>query len=250
MGTIETRLQYSISGGYSWFANRDFSTQPLTFFDDGQALNTLNNVQRLHSGYSISLNATINSWRYVSNEFGYNYNSAPVTVDIIDTGSGSSASTSAVVDGGQVRQFTYNTLVHLRPNGSRFRPYVAAGPSFQLLRLTDSDAKKNQLLSISVRDVALIVAAYNFGHTPPLEGGGIFQFGFQYGAGYKYQLTPRFFLRGDFRETISAQPDYWTKSYGNLDNYLTPPISASFGHQHLGGLLRQRVATVGLGISF
>lgn len=247
--SYKTRLQYSISGGYSWFGNRDFSTQPLSFFDNGETVGTVNYVQRLHTGFSISLNATINSWRYVSNEFGYNYNSAPLTLAIVDTGTNPVA-TSTLVDGGQVRQFTYNTLLHLRPNGSRFRPYIAAGPSFQLLRLTSSSPTKNQLLSVTVRDAALIVAAYNFGHTPPLEGGGIFQFGLQYGAGYKYQLTPRFFLRGDFRETISSQPDYWFKSYGNLSNYLTPPISASFGKEHLGGLLRQRVATTGIGISF
>ncbi len=248
--SYKTRLQYSISGGYSWFTNRDFSTQPLSIFDDGDLLGTYAFVQRLHSGYSISLNATINSWRYVSNEFGYNYNSAPLTITTVDTDPTDGIPPATDVDGGQVRQFTYNTLVHLRPNGSRFRPYFAAGPSFQLLRLTDSKPTKNPLLSTTVRDVAIIVAAYNFGHTPPLEGGGIFQFGFQYGAGYKYQLTPRLFLRGDFRETISSQPDYWSKSHGNLGNYLSPPISGTFGTQQLGSLLRQRVATTGVGVSF
>lgn len=59
------------------------------------------------------------------------------------------------------------------------------------------------------------MGAYQFDWLP-LEGGGIFHFGLQYGGGFKYQITSRFFLRTDYRETLSPQPDYWTKSYPTL----------------------------------
>lgn len=253
--SYQTRLAYSISGGYSRFANRTFSTQPLTDYDftTHDELVGADFTQALHAGYVIAPKATINSWRYVSNEFGYTYNEAPLT---ITTSTNDGNPPSVQYDSGQVRQFTYNTLVHLRPNGSRLRPFVAVGPSFQLLRLYDSQPTKNRLLSLTVKDVGLIIDAYNFGHKPPLEGGGVFQFGFQYGGGFFYQLTPRFFVRSDFRETISPQPDYWSKSYPFIRD-LNASTSADgsgaqfvIGKQTFGGVLRQRNATTGIGISF
>ncbi len=254
--SYKTRLEYSISGGYSRFANRTFSDQPLSDFDSAlnEELIGVNFVQALHAGYVIAPRATINSWRYVSNEFGYTYNKAPLTITNIYNQAGMPPDVQ--YDDGQVRQFTYNTLVHLRPNGSRFRPFIAVGPSFQLLRLYDSQPSKNRLLSITVKDVGVIVDAYNFGHKPPLEGGGIFQFGLQYGGGFKYQLTPKLFLRSDFRETISPQPDYWSKSYAYIRE-LNAQTAANgsdaqfiIGKQVFGGLLRQRIYTTGIGISF
>jgi opacity protein-like surface antigen len=59
----------------------------------------------------------------------------------------------------------------------------------------------------------LIKAAFDFGNTPPLDGGGIFQFGLQYGAGMKYRVSPRMMLRADWRETWSKNPDLISDSY-------------------------------------
>jgi hypothetical protein len=247
----KTKLEYSVSGGYSRFANRVFSEQPLADVDTstGIPLSSATFVQALHSGWLIAPRATINSWRYFSNEFGYTYNEAPLT---ITTRYGDGSPPDVQFDGGQVRQFSYNTIFHARPNGARFRPYAAAGPVFQLLRLTDSQPTKNKLLAFTVKDVGLIVDAYNFGHKPPLEGGGTFQFGLQYGGGYKYQLTPRFFVRSDFRETISPQPDYWSKSYPTILalNNGAPILKFEIRPQTKGGLLRQRMFMTGVGISF
>jgi opacity protein-like surface antigen len=253
----KTKLEYSISGGYSRFANRIFSEQPLCDCYVGPPIPgfspsvSATYVQALLSGYNIAPRATINSWKYVSNEFGYTYNDAPLTVTSYydadaDTPPG------LLYDDGQVRQFSYNALFHARPNGARFRPYAAVGPVFQLLRLTDSHPTKNKLLSITVKDAGIILDAYNFGHTPPLEGGGIFQFGLQYGAGYEYHVTPRFFIRSDFRETISPQPDYWSKSYPTINalNTDTTVLKFIIGKQTFGGALRQRTFTTGIGISF
>lgn len=251
--SYKTKLMYSVSAGYSRFANHDFSSQPLAdvYTPTGEDLLGATFVQALHSGYNIAPRATINSWKYVSNEFGYTYNKAPLTITTIYDPSDNTPP-SVQYDDGQVRQFSYNALFHLRPNGSRFRPYAAAGPVLQLLRLYDSKPTKNKLLSIAVKDAGIIVDAYNFGHKPALEGGGIFQFGFQYGAGYIFHVTPRFFIRSDFRETISPQPDYWSKSYPTILalNQGTESLKFVIGKQTFGGPLRQRSFTTGFGISF
>lgn len=252
-----TRLDYSISAGYSRFNQPQYSIQTIYLTTPGippplGVNEQIAELTQLHTGWNIAPRVTLNSWRYVSNEFGYTYNSAALTI----TGKSSDPEFQSTYDyfDGQLRQFTYNALFHLRPNGKRFRPYAAVGPSFQLLRLTDSQPAKNSLLKFTIKDVGIIVGAYEFGSKPPLEGGGIFQFGLQYGGGFKYQVTPRFFIRSDFRETLSPQPDYWTKSY---------PTIKSFGETEGGGLfaftigplinsgpLQHQMFTSGFGISF
>jgi len=126
------------------------------------------------------------------------------------------------------------------------------GVSFQLLRLTEAKPTVNPLLKLAIKDLGLIIGAYQFGSLPPLEGGGIFQFGFQYGGGFKYQITPRFFVRTDFRETVSPQADYWTKSYPTIrkDIVEDPTDSVVIKRLQKFGPLRQQVVTAGVGISF
>lgn len=120
----------------------------------------------------------------------------------------------------------------------------------RLLRLTDSKPKVNPLFKLALKDLGLIVGAYQFGSLPPLEGGGIFQFGLQYGGGFKYQLTPRFFLRADFRQTLSPQPDYWTKSYPTIRKDLVedPGDGVEIKPYQKFAPLRQNATTVGFGI--
>ena len=55
---------------------------------------------------------------------------------------------------------------------------------------------------LGLQNLGIIKAAYDFGCTPPLEGGGIFQFGLQYGAGPKVRAA-RLAVRADFRESLS-----------------------------------------------
>ena len=250
--TYASKLEYSLSGGYSRFANRDFSAQPIADQESDGSLILFSGtfVNALHSGYAIAPHATLNSWRHVSSEFGYTYNSARLSLNLHDNAGGPPV--PQIFDG-QVRQFSYNTLLHLRPNGSRLRPYAAIGPVFQLLRLYDAQPTKNKILQFTIKDAGLIVDAYSFGHKPPLEGGGIFQFGLQYGAGYVYHLTPHLILRSDFRQTLSPQPDYWTKSYPTIQALNTATaggLQFVLGPQHFGGPLRQNLFTTGFGISF
>jgi opacity protein-like surface antigen len=258
--SYKTRLSFSVSGGYSRFGDSEFSTQNLLFNVNedppfGGPFN-IAEINQLHTGWSITVNSTLDSWKYVSNEFGYSYNKAPLSILGVFSGEGElfdgTTPPTYLYDDGQVRQFTYNMLFHARPNGKRLRPYVAIGPTFQLIRLTDSKPSKNQLLDIAVKDVGIIVDAYNFGTRPPLEGGGIFQFGLQYGAGVKYQITPRWFVRSDFRETLSSQPNWWKKSLPDLEGILGPgPVQyVGAGPYVSAGPLRQQRFSAGFGVSF
>ena len=71
--------------------------------------------------------------------------------------------------------------------------------------------------ALGLKNIGLIKAAFDFGSTPPLDGGGIFQFGLQYGGGIKYRVSPRVMLRADFRETWSKNPDIIANSYEDYD---------------------------------
>ena len=179
-----TLLEFSISGGGSFFANDQFSNQGVILSSTSPPPIVLPQefLIFLHGGYTIAPKATLNTWKYVSNEFGYTYNKAPQET-AINTPSGPFPGVVRHVSdaNGQIRQFTYNALIQLRPNGKRLRPYAAIGPSFQLLRLTEAKPMINPLLKLAIKDLGLIVGAYQFGSKPPLEGGGIFQFGLQYG---------------------------------------------------------------------
>jgi hypothetical protein len=250
-----THLEFSISGGGSFFANPQFSSQGiiLSSTTPPPIVLPLDFPIYLHGGYTIAPKATLNSWKYVSNEFGYTYNRVPLEIAVnIPTGPSPGLVRHISDADGQIRQFTYNAVIHVRPNGKRFRPYGALGPSFQLLRLTDAKSQVNPILKLAIKDLGLIIGAYQFGSKPPLEGGGIFQFGLQYGGGFKYQITPRFFLRTDFRETLSPQPDYWTKSYPTLrkDLVVDPGDSLVIKPLEKFGPLRLQTASAGFGISF
>ncbi|HEX8817311.1 MAG TPA: LssY C-terminal domain-containing protein [Terriglobales bacterium] len=248
-----THLEFSVSGGYSMFAGSPFDVQHITFTLEAPPpigyTDHLASMNELQPGWGIAAKATLNSWRHFSNEFGYTYNDAALIISTASSVAG--VNPAPLYDDGQIRQFSYNLLFHARPNGKRFRPYAAAGPVFQLIRLTDSKPDKNRVLDATVKDVGLIVDAYNFGSRPPLEGGGIFQFGVQYGGGVKYQITPRFFVRTDFRETLSPQPNWWGKSLNHLQDYSAPGLyDFAPGARTVPGPLRQQLASGGIGISF
>jgi hypothetical protein len=110
----------------------------------------------------------------------------------------------------------------------------------------------NALLKFAFKEANALVSAFAFGSTPPLEGGGIFQPILHYGGGVKYHLTRRLVLRADFRETLSAQPDWWTKSHQSLrdlefdspDEWIEPLPVVKYGR------LRHQRLSAGIGITF
>jgi len=247
-----TRLMFSFNGGFSTFANDLFTTLPTTLVvtrpEGGEFRDPFDIHTSLADGWSISPKVTLNSWRHVSNEFSYSRSVTKLHAFGQDQLLGFPVD---VTGDAVIRRFTYNTIVHLRPNGSRFRPYAAVGPTFQLIHLQEAQSTSNSLLKFTVRDVALLVSAYSFGKKPPLEGGGIFQVGLDYGGGAIFQLTPRIFFRADFRETLSKQPNWWSTSA----HYLAEGVVSDSYHLEVSPVilhepLRHQLFTIGIGLSF
>ena len=87
----------------------------------------------IDDGWSAGLSVTMNTWRWVSSEFGYHIRRGKYRLEQFDIpgniDEGLGYETYGV--GLATRQFEYNLLVHARPRESRWRPYVAAGPALQ-----------------------------------------------------------------------------------------------------------------------
>jgi opacity protein-like surface antigen len=205
----------------------------------------------LHNGWNLGGTVTIDSQKYFSQEFSYNrsFSNFKMGLSVVDndTTSGTVQSAFAFNTAGLLTsQVAYNFLIHTRPKTSRLRPYFALGPALQLMHLDEAPIKKApSYWRLGLSNIGLLSAAYNFGSTPPLEGGGIFQVGFNYGGGVRYRLTPRWMIRVDYRETLTSQPDFWTKSVKNiisgveLDNatmtFVGPVFQGAMRQQRVGG---------------
>jgi hypothetical protein len=177
-------------------------------------------------GWAAGGSVTLNSWSHFSNEFSYFRQQVKYQLDSINTPI--PANGTVILDDSDLvtvpiglvtRQFEYNLLIHPTRPTSRWRPYAAVGPVLQLVALNGAPLKKPAgPFNIGLKNIGLIKAAFDFGNTPPLEGGGIFHFGLQYGAGVKFRVTPRIMLRADFRETWSKNPDIIADSYEDFDS--------------------------------
>jgi opacity protein-like surface antigen len=205
----------------------------------------------LHNGWNLGVSVTIDSQKYFSQEFSYNrsFSTFKMGLSVVDndTTSGTVQNAFAFSTTGLLTsQIAYNLLIHTRPKTSRLRPYFAVGPALQLMHLDDAPIKKApNYWKLGLSNIGLLSAAYNFGSTPPLEGGGIFQVGFNYGGGVRYRVTPRWMVRLDYRETLTSQPDFWTKSKSSilsgveLDNatmtFVGPIFDGAMREQRVGG---------------
>jgi hypothetical protein len=206
----------------------------------------------LSPGWAAGTTITLNCYRRFSGEFGFSYQRGRYRLGTFLMGDADSRAPGITEQstGLLSRQFQYNLLVHLRPRESRLRPYLAAGPVLQLIHLTDAPIKRaGGPFRYGMNNIGMVQAAYNFGNSSPLEGGGIFQFAAQYGAGVKYRIHPHWLVRIDFRETISAQPDFVPKP--SSDYYVDPDgISVKVTHPRLTGAFRQQRFTTGFAFTF
>jgi opacity protein-like surface antigen len=221
------RYEFAIEGGYLHMRETFLSTVGIVLSSrkPGDPLYELDIYDEVGDGWTVGGTVTVNSWRHFSNEFSYfrqqgKYSLLPELY--IDGSDLPTVDENMNLDSERVgfvtRQFEYNLLAHLRPPTSRWRPYLAVGPTFQLIALSDSPLKKPAgPFKLGLGNLGLIKAAFDFGRTPPLEGGGTFQFGLQYGAGIKYRITPRMMLRADYRETWSKNPDMIRNSYEDFE---------------------------------
>ena len=221
------RYEFAIEGGYLHLRESYLSLVEivLTSSHANDPMYEVDLFDEVGDGWAAGGTITVNSWRHFSNEFSYFRQQGKYTVGA-EVYKGNSdlpiVDESVNIDSQRVglatRQFEYNLLAHLRPPTSRWRPYIAVGPTFQLIALSDSPLKKPAgPFKLGLGNLGLIKAAFDFGRTPPLEGGGTFQFGLQYGAGIKYRVSPRTMLRADYRETWSMNPDIIRSSYKDFD---------------------------------
>jgi len=246
-----SKMSFSVNGGLTGFGGSTVTSLPGTLVASlgGQVVrDPLRLDTTLERGWTFSPKITLNTWKYVSNEFAYTRSQTNFRLNGKDevVGFGIDSRSKAAI-----RTFTYNTVVHPTPNGRRVRPYVAAGPAVQLIHLLEAAPEKSGLLKFAERDVALFVTAYNFGFKPDLDGGGVFQFGLNYGGGVKLHLSPRLFLRVDFRETVTRKPDFWKSVPQKLqESTATENLKLEFGPVVRNGALRHQVVTMGIGLAF
>lgn len=172
-------------------------------------------ADQVNGGWTAGIYVIANTWKRFSNEFSYNYQRGKYeTINLSAVGDGTDVDLDSNTVGLVTRQFEYNLLFHLRPPRSRWRPYLAAGPALQLISLDGAVIKKPAgPFRLGLQNIGVLKAAFDFGGTPPLEGGGIYQLGLQYGAGIKYRVLPRLTINTDYRETWSKNPDFIRDSY-------------------------------------
>lgn len=246
----ETFLEFSVNFGYSRFGNERFSTQPLTLivpFDDGSSFEfPTQATTALRPGWNVSIASTFNAHKHFAHETGFTWNKSK-----LDIGLETPISSDIIQHDADIRQFHYALLYHPRANGKRLRPYLAAGAGMQVVRLTDANEHGSRFLRYAFREVNILYAAFRLGQDPPLEGGAIFQGTLNYGGGIKYHLNHRVVLRADFRETLSPQPDFWTKSFETLRTMdSTDDIIIQPGELEKHGPMRHQRISLGVGITF
>jgi opacity protein-like surface antigen len=171
----------------------------------------------LHNGWNLGGSVTLDTQKYLSQEFSYNrsWSTFRIGLSVVDNDSTSPTVRTAFAfsdTGLLTSQMAYTLLINTRPKTSRLRPYFAVGPALQLMHLDDAPIKKAPShFRMGLSNIGVLSAAYNSGSAPPLEGGGIFQVGFEYGAGIRYRIAPRWMVRLDYRATLTSQPDFWSK---------------------------------------
>jgi opacity protein-like surface antigen len=207
-------------------------------------------ADQVDGGWTAGISFTANTWRWVSNEFSYQYQRGKYQFGTFQFDENTEPEPDTQQVGLVTRQFEYNVLVHARPRESRWRPYVAAGPVLQLLSLTDAPIKRAAgPFKLGFQNVGILKAAFDFGSTPPLEGGGIFQLGLQYGAGIKFRVHPRITLRADFRETWSKNPEFIRDSYTD-DYFDVQGYNSDYFRAGSRSKFRQQRFTFGVGFTF
>jgi hypothetical protein len=248
--------EIALNLGYSNYRNNILESTALILqsSDSAKPLYGLGLADGVFDGWAAGVSLTINSWSWISNELSYMRQQTKF--DLVGITISSDAAQEASIDAQTVglvtRRFAYNTIFNLRPRTSRWRPYVSAGPAFQLLALSDAPLKKPAgVFKLGLANIGLLKAAFDFGSTPPLDGGGIFQFGLQYGGGIKYRVTPRFMVRGDYGETWSPNPRIIRDSYlGYIPDGVDDTYTMSVTNTHPPGRFIQQRATVGFAFTF
>jgi len=213
-----------------------------------------------HNGFDLGGSVTLNTHEHFSHEISFDYSRTGFTLGFADldvtAGPDTDPATAADFEFDEATlastEVAYNLQYHFRRRESRWRPYVSLGPSLRLMHLTEAPiTKASPWFRLGLSTVGAITAAYEFGSTPPLEGGGLFQVGLQYGGGIKYRASRRILLRADYKETLTAQPDFWSKSKDDIfDASDLPGYGLTVVGPIMDGPMRQQRATMGVSFIF
>lgn len=157
-GVLSAQMaEVAISGGASALSNKVLGTYSSTTYS-------------LDNGFRLAFRFTLNPQTFFGHEVGYAYNRTSLKYG---------DSTSSTSEGMAIHQGFYNFLVYATPEGSRVRPFAAAGGHFS-----------------------------NF--VPPgasvTPGQGTNKMGFNYGGGIKLKVTDLFGFRVDFRQYQTGKP--------------------------------------------
>lgn len=209
------RVEIGLQGGYLRYPTIRNEVVLLTANpDDGDPNKIYQTLlaDEFDGGWTAGIQVTLNSWKWFSNQFVYSYSRGKFQFLGLFT-----KPDTLVIQGSSglvTRQFEYSLMFNLRPPTSRWRPYVTAGPALVLTSLSEAPLKKAAgPFKLGLQNVGLLLAAFDFGGTAPLNGGGVFAPGIVYGTGVKVRVHPRITLSVDFRETLSKGPDFLSDSY-------------------------------------
>lgn len=123
----------------------------------------------LENGWRFGFRTTFNTWRFFGHELGYAYNRTTFR----------SGGDSTQDVGTAIHQGFYDFLAYGTPEGTRIRPFVAAGPHF---------------------------SNFIFPGQSVSYGGGSTKFGVNYGGGVKFRVTTNLGFRVDFRQYLTGKP--------------------------------------------
>jgi hypothetical protein len=123
-----------------------------------------------NDSWMFGLRMTVNPWTHFGHEFGYSYHRSP-----LQFGSGS----GVVAQGTAIHNGNYSFLAYAAPEGSRIRPFAAAGGKFSNFIVPGASVT---------------------------SGGGETKVGFHYGGGVKIIVHRMFLIRLDARQYVSGKP--------------------------------------------
>ncbi len=233
----------STVGEEAWLVTRHMTPQ-------GPEMRTgLAASNQIRSGWAVGGTVTVHANRWISNEVGFHYQRGSFLLGLTHLRGSSNEKIPGIVEqraGLLSRQFSYNTIAHLRPLESKFRPYIAIWPALQLVHLTDAPFRNSRgVFRIGLSNVGLLRSAYNFSSAPPLNGGGIFLPAMQFGGGFKYRYRKCWVLWLDFRSTVSHRPDLLKKSIASEFQEISP-----FPDAQTQTWFAQRRVSLGLSFTF
>jgi hypothetical protein len=253
--------EIAIQGGYSRFVNTNLENVFMLFTPENpNNPDSYTYFQGLadtsSDGWAAGVSLTLNSWKWISNELAYTQQQTKYQLftTVLTGVQNPPEQPGPSTVGLSTRQAEYNMLFNARPRGARLRPYFAVGPDLQLIKLAAAPLKApSGYFRLGLSNIGILQAAFNFGSVPPLDGGGIFQPGLQYGGGIKYRVFPRLTMRADVRENWSRNPKMIRSSY---EGYVpeTPPEAGPYkvtvtNTTPPANYLQQRL-TVGLAFTF